>query len=1120
MLKSLLAGILALIAATFGLPRLPVATAPNPVAPPAHTQTAAAVAATSNVGAPDTGPYTVEAGDTISGIAEQFGVSEASVLAANHFKKTSLLKVGQKLRIPATPPLAASPFASGSNTTNAGAPDLQQSNAAALNSKLNTLASVVGNIVSLLPSLRGSEQEGQDAAASIPLGDGAPNTIAAASNIGQLTNVTVSGISGLTVGEIPALSYLPLAGGTISGAFIDSATASSTFAGAIGVGTSTPGSIFSVQGVGNWTTATSTFYSTGGINLSGGCFAIAGNCVGLGSFSGTLGVNQGGTGWTNISSGSIPFGNDASALATSSNLFWDNIDGRLGIGTTSPTAILTLDSSSPNGTIMRVSNSSTGGHIYDWLSTGSANTGGAGRLDLFDYTAGAARLSITSSGSVGVSTTSPSAMFAVSGTSYFGGGISGVSTVLLAPTTTLSDHQSVFEITGTTNSTNTNNDFAVNINPTMHPTAAVNGGGLRVAPTLGGSDPTLTSGWNVITSSVTIDPSWSGTTPIPLVALFNPASITNTGNVPISNFQEYASTQSACNDGATLVVVCSGLNLAPFTGSASTAGTLGNYGIAVQLSTGSASGTGAVTNNYAIKISGNGGAAGTSGGTTNNYAIYDGSTAPIYFNGSLGIGTTSPESLLALQGVTPAISLVNAGDRNWQLRAGAAAFGTFDFFDGTAGLTRIAITSSGNVGIGTSTPAAPLTVESASGSSANSEEVLRLVANQGNGTPGSGPEINFDNVNNLNTGYIRSVAEAVTGIEDLSFGAFQSGNGLREIMRVSGTGDVGIGTSSPSARLTVWGPDTASTTAFNVVNSASTTVFAVYDSGNSTYSGSIFQSSDQRLKTNVVPLDGSSSLSAIEQLNPVSYLRVDQPGQGANLGFLAQAVQTVFPELVSVTAPTSLTPDGTLTLNYTGLIAPIVSSIQEIANISGDFEQNLIAWLGSASNGIQDLVANNVYAQNITANVVNSRQDNTQKLCIGTTCINQAQLAAFVAAEGGSPSTGVGESGASTAAVTSAPDTSPILQINGDNPAIVTIGATYNDLGATITGPQADLNLELVTYLNGVLENPIVVDTSEPATDTISYVATDSQGLSASSTRTVIIQAPAADGGGTATSTP
>jgi hypothetical protein len=82
-----------------------------------------------------------------------------------------------------------------------------------------------------------------------------------------------------------------------------------------------------------------------------------------------------------------------------------------------------------------------------------------------------------------------------------------------------------------------------------------------------------------------------------------------------------------------------------------------------------------------------------------------------------------------------------------------------------------------------------------------------------------------------------------------------------------------------------------------------------------------------------------------------------------------------------------------------------------------------------------------------------------------------------------------------------------IIQVNGDNPATVDVGATYNDRGATITGPQGDLNLGITTYLNGALADPLTIDTSQPATDTIQYVATDQSGLAATSTRTVIIEA-------------
>ena len=50
--------------------------------------------------------------------------------------------------------------------------------------------------------------------------------------------------------------------------------------------------------------------------------------------------------------------------------------------------------------------------------------------------------------------------------------------------------------------------------------------------------------------------------------------------------------------------------------------------------------------------------------------------------------------------------------------------------------------------------------------------------------------------------------------------------------------------------------------------------------------------------------------------------------------------------------------------------------------------------------------------------------------------------------------------------------------------------------------------VDITTYVNGPLMNPVQLDTTTVATDTISYVATDQGGLTWTTTRTVIIQAP------------
>ena len=89
------------------------------------------------------------------------------------------------------------------------------------------------------------------------------------------------------------------------------------FGGNVGIGTTTPGSILSLGGIANFTTATSTFYSTGGINLAGGCYAINGSCLGLGSFSGTLGIGNGGTNATSYTPGTLLSYNGTSFVSTS-----------------------------------------------------------------------------------------------------------------------------------------------------------------------------------------------------------------------------------------------------------------------------------------------------------------------------------------------------------------------------------------------------------------------------------------------------------------------------------------------------------------------------------------------------------------------------------------------------------------------------------------------------------------------------------------------------------------------------------------------------------------------------------------------------------------------------------
>jgi Domain of unknown function (DUF5011) len=129
-----------------------------------------------------------------------------------------------------------------------------------------------------------------------------------------------------------------------------------------------------------------------------------------------------------------------------------------------------------------------------------------------------------------------------------------------------------------------------------------------------------------------------------------------------------------------------------------------------------------------------------------------------------------------------------------------------------------------------------------------------------------------------------------------------------------------------------------------------------------------------------------------------------------------------------------------------------------------------------------------------------------QKLCVGTVCVTPAQFQAMVAA---SAAAGASGSGAHVEAPAAVPeggtDGPPIIAINGGNPATISVGATYVDLGVTITGPQADLNLGIHTFVDGIATDLIVIDTSGPSFHIIEYVVSDSTGLTSTTTRTVIV---------------
>jgi hypothetical protein len=127
----------------------------------------------------------------------------------------------------------------------------------------------------------------------------------------------------------------------------------------------------------------------------------------------------------------------------------------------------------------------------------------------------------------------------------------------------------------------------------------------------------------------------------------------------------------------------------------------------------------------------------------------------------------------------------------------------FSTFDGTTWYDRMRITNAGNVGIGTTSPGAPLHVVSSATPSASGQEVLRLAATHDGGIVGSGSRINFYAAATL-AAQIASVTEGAGAI-GLSFRPYSNGT-LPDALHITTSGNIGIGRPDPQGTLDIYKP--------------------------------------------------------------------------------------------------------------------------------------------------------------------------------------------------------------------------------------------------------------------------------------------------------------------------
>jgi hypothetical protein len=120
---------------------------------------------------------------------------------------------------------------------------------------------------------------------------------------------------------------------------------------------------------------------------------------------------------------------------------------------------------------------------------------------------------------------------------------------------------------------------------------------------------------------------------------------------------------------------------------------------------------------------------------------------------------------------------------------------------------------------------------------------------------------------------------------------------------------------------TVFHPTNAAFVIGNGTEGVRSDAFVVYFNGNATLAGELSINSDARLKDNIQPL--GSTLDKLHQIEGKTYTFLKDEEHTPKIGVLAQEVRSVFPELVSEGV------DGTLSVNYQGLVPVLINAINE-----------------------------------------------------------------------------------------------------------------------------------------------------------------------------------------------